>query len=304
MLNIDNPHKQKKSQRSLGKKLGGLGKGLESLLGEGITTVTKPDENRIWHVAMYKIIPGLNQPRKFFDKSKLKELASSIKKQGVLQPITVKKTGDLFEILAGERRWRASQLAGLKTIPAIVKEVDERASLEMALIENIQRENLNPMEESTAYHHLLSKYKLTQEQIAERVGKDRVTVANMLRLLKLEPQLQKWISQGLLSLGHAKVLLSVKDTHRQKILARQVIEQQLSVRQLEECRAKPKTKKNGRKQSLAEKMTLKIAEDLQKKLGTKVQIDHKKGGKGKMTIYYYSNEQLTALSKHLYLINK
>ena len=276
-----------------------LGRGLESLLGESPTNIQP--EARIWNIALYKITPKSTQPRKIFEKDKLRQLALSIKQQGILQPIIVRRTSDSkFEVLAGERRWRASQMAGLKTIPAIVKDVDEEAhSLELALIENIQRENLNPIEEARAYQQLLLKYKLTQEQISQKVGKDRATIANALRLLKLDPQVQKLISERELSAGHAKLLLTVSSASRQRKLARQVIQQKLSVRKLESIKSHtptPSGKKSKASHSLKDKLILKIAEGLQKKLGTKVKIEDQKG-KGKISIYYYSNEQLTALSE-------
>lgn len=297
---LNNKGSKKKVFKDLKKP---LGRGLESLLGEKSTSI-KP-EARIWNIALHKMAPSRLQPRKIFEKSKLLELANSIKQHGVLQPITVKKVKDsMYEILAGERRWRASQMAGLRTIPAIVKKVDQDSrSLEIALIENIQRENLNPMEEAHAYNQLLSKHKLTQEQISKKVGKDRATIANTLRLLKLDPQVQEWVGQGDISTGHAKLLLGVKKASQQKKLGRQVITQNLSVRQLEQLKAKlakpailsQKSKADDR---LATKLILRMAEDLQKKLGTKVQIEGQKG-RGRMTIHYYSNEQLTELFEKL-----
>lgn len=285
-----------------------LGRGLESLLGEN-STYMPSGGTRIWNIPLHKIRPKTMQPRKIFEKDKLKELAHSIKQQGILQPILVNKVNDShFEILAGERRWRACQIAGLKNIPAIVKEIGHKThSLELALIENIQRENLNPIEEANAYHQLLVKHKLTQEQISKKVSRDRATIANALRLLKLDPQIQKWISDKTLSTGHAKLLLSINNLSQQRQLARQTIKQNLSVRKLEEIKSHLKNpnglSKKSKPQSLAEKMILKMAEDLQKKLGTKVKIENQKG-KGKMIIYYYSNEQLTALSEGLKHISK
>lgn len=345
MLNTNKTSSKSKAGRSQSpsKKppLKPLGRGLESLFGNHIHHIQAqrghPEQGhlktkekphlRIWNIAIHKITPGATQPRKFFEKEKLQELADSIKQQGVLQPVIVKKitnshTGSsdsktpYFEILAGERRWRASQMAGLKTIPAIIKEktINEQSKIEMALIENIQRENLNPIEEASAYYKLLSKHRMTQEQISKKVGKDRATIANTLRLLKLSPQIQKLISDGKISIGHAKVLLSVNNLRLQKKLASQVCKQELSVHKLAQIKQKLersalKSKTSSRLSSqkantLAEKAILKMAEDLQKSLRTKVQISSYKKGKGQITIHYYSNDQLTAISNQLKLVSQ
>ena len=291
-----------------------LGRGLDSLFGvnDFIETTDKSSELRIWNIALHKITHGTTQPRKVFEKTKLQELANSIQQQGILQPIIVKRAGDSnFKILAGERRWRASQMAGLKTIPAIIKEdkeMDEKSSLELALIENIQRENLNPIEEALAYYELLSKHKMTQEDISQKVGKDRSTITNALRLLKLDTEVQKLISEGKISTGHAKVLLGMNSVQQQRRLAHQVVKKQLSVHKLTDIKRnlgkKPhiNSKPMKKTKDLTRNVIYKLAEDLQKSLGTKVQITHHKEGKGQITIQYYSNEQLTAISEKLSLI--
>ena len=332
MLNVDKVSSKGKG-RSKKTSLKPLGRGLESLFGTDHLQTNlmqdhlKTKENlHLRNIPIHKITPGTTQPRKSFAKEKLQELADSIKQQGVLQPVIVKKVTKSntvpsgrtphFEILAGERRWRACQMAGLKTIPAIIKEevMNKQSRLEMALIENIQRENLNPIEEASAYYELLSKYRMTQEQISKKVGKDRATIANTLRLLKLNSQIQKLISDGKISIGHAKVLLGVNNSRLQKQLANQVCKQQLSVHKLEQMKQKleksalhPKASDDLLSQkasALAEKMILKMAEDLQNSLGTKVQINSYKKGKGQITIHYYSNEHLTAISEQLKLVSQ
>ena len=309
MLNTNKTSNKKnnKSRRTLSSP---LGRGLESLF--EVNDVIMPREQnsnlRIWNVALHKIVAGTTQPRKVFEKTKLQELANSIKQQGVLQPIIIKRAGAAFKILAGERRWRASQIAGLKTIPAIIKEVDEKSGLELALIENIQREDLNPIEEALAYYELSSKYKMTQEDISQKVGKDRTSIANALRLLKLNTEVQKLISEGKISSGHAKVLLSVNNVNLQKRLAHQVVKKQLSVHKLAEVTRNLEknpgvgSKSSKKTKNLTISIIHKMAESLQKSLGTKVQIIHHKDGKGQITIHYYSNEQLTAISEKLSLI--
>ena len=289
-----------------------LGRGLDSLFeaNDFIMPTDQSTDLRIWNIGVHKIAPGKMQPRKVFEKEKLQELASSIQQQGVLQPIIVKRAGSVFQVLAGERRWRASQIAGLKTIPAIIKEdkeIDEKSSLELALIENIQREDLNPIEEALAYDELSSKHKMTQEDISQRVGKDRATIANALRLLKLNEDVRKLISEGQISTGHAKVLLGINNTKLQRRLAHQVVKKQLSVHRLAEIKRnlekKSRTSKSSKKtKSLTINIIHKMAEDLQKSLGTKVQIVHHKDGGGQIAVYYYSNEQLTAISEKLSLV--
>ena len=254
------------------------------------------DLNRIWSLPIDKVNPNKTQPRKDFLKEHIQELSDSIKEQGLLQPITVRKTGETYEIIAGERRWRASQLAGLHSIPAIIKEVDDQKSMELALIENLQRENLNPVEEAMAYQLLIDDYDMSQQEVAKRVGKDRSTVTNALRVLTLPRDVRQMVRQGLVSLGHAKVLVSVEDPKTQVKLARKVIQKKLSVRALE--KEVKKTKGGFKEEELgsldvSERLAKGLATDLQKVLGTKVNIQYKKG-KGKIEVSFYSDEELSS----------
>ncbi len=266
-----------------------------------------PDHARIWNIPIEKIIPGSHQPRKNFEKAQLDELAQSIREHGVLQPLLVRRKSDgKYELIAGERRWRASQQAGLVDIPAIIKNFEDRQSAEVALIENIQREDLNPIEEAMALQQLIKEFGLTQQELAARIGKDRATLANSLRLLSLPQSILELISQRKLSSGHAKVLLSLEDSLTQIELAQSVIEKTLSVRQLESLVKKVKSEKpNSLKddsedtsKAIATQLVQGLAEDLQKTLGTKVQIDYN-SGKGKIAIHFYSDEELSNLIEQI-----
>jgi ParB family transcriptional regulator, chromosome partitioning protein len=250
--------------------------------------------NRILSLAVEKIVPNKTQPRKDFNKEPLAELAQSIKIHGVLQPITVRKKGDSYEIIAGERRWRATQIAGLKTIPAIVKDVDNQKSMELALIENLQRENLNSVEEALGFQLLIDEYSLSQQEVSEKVGKSRSTVTNSLRILALPQEVKTMLREGSLSLGHAKVLLGIEDASIQIKLARKSIAQKISVRGLEKEILKITNKTTDQIGSLnvSERLTRGMATDLQKIMGTKVDINYKKG-KGKIEIAFYSDEELS-----------
>lgn len=255
---------------------------------------------RIWSLAVEKIIPNSTQPRKDFLKEPLEELASSIKEQGVLQPITVRKKGEKFEIIAGERRWRASQLAGLQVVPAIVKMVDDQKSMELALIENLQREDLNPVEEAMGYQLLIDDYDLSQQELAQKVGKSRSSVTNSLRVLTLPRDVRQMLRQGLLSLGHAKVLLGVEDVKKQVSLARKAVKKKLSVRALEKevNRLKKAPESEVDQLDVSERLVKGLATDLQRKLGTKVQIKYK-SGKGRIEIAYYSDDELSSLCEKI-----
>ena len=248
----------------------------------------------ISEIELDKIIPNEYQPRKHFDDEKLKELAASIKEQGVIQPIIVHKAGSGYELIAGERRWRASRLAGLKTIPALVKEATKRELLEMALIENIQREDLNPLEAAEAYKRLQDEFKLTQDDLAKRVGKERSTVTNFLRLLGLPKEVKQELVTGSLSMGHAKALLSLERVRDQLLAASRIVKKGLSVREAEALahalKNPPKDKKQPRQSH-----ELKAVEDkLKKTLGTKVNITPRAKG-GRIVIEYYSNEELDSI---------
>jgi ParB family chromosome partitioning protein len=265
-----------------------LGKGLGSLLPDRAEDIIAIDVDRI--------IPGEQQPRKVFKDTALKELAASIKEKGVLQPIIVSRTGDgTFRLIAGERRWRAASLAGLKKMPAMVKEVSSVDSLEIALIENIQREDLNPLEMAEAFHRLIKDFNLSQEELSVRVGKERATVANYLRLLKLPEEIKTFVNEGTLSMGHARAILAVEGRPAQVEAARRIIHKGLSVREAENL---AKTwGAEGKKKSRIKKKDPQI-ESLQEKLihslGTKVRIHHK-GKKGSIEIEYYSLDELERL---------
>jgi ParB family chromosome partitioning protein len=261
-----------------------LGKGLEALI---------PDKGEeVVHIDINRIFPGEQQPRKTFRDDSLKELAASIKEKGVLQPVIVSRVGDgTFRLVTGERRWRAASLAGLTKIPVLVKNVASKDSLEIALIENIQREDLNPMEAAEAFSRLIIEFNLTQENLSDRVGKDRATIANHLRLLKLPEEVKSFINNGSLSMGHAKAILAIEGKTNQVDAARRIIKKGLSVREAESLSKKisgPPRKSAGDPQIAS------LEEKLIKSLGTKVRIVNK-GKKGKIEIEYYSFEELERL---------
>lgn len=261
-----------------------------------------PAHLRLWQIAIEKIEPNPNQPRQIFTKEALQELANSIQEKGIIQPLLLRKKGvDGFEIIAGERRWRAAQMAGLKDVPALIKESEDQEVLELALIENIQRENLNAVEEAEAYDFLIKKYNLTQQELAHKVGKDRATVANLLRLLQLDPLVRQMVSKGELSLGQAKVLLSVSDPEMQELLAKRARSETLSVRALEKLIAKskePQVAVASPDDSLREKMAKNLGDELQKLIGSKVILDYSQG-KGRIAIQFYSDQELNQIVDRL-----
>lgn len=260
-----------------------------------------PIDQKIWKLSIDKIKPSTFQPRSHFDKEKLSELAQSIKESGLLQPIVVRKSGIGFEIIAGERRWRAAQMAGMHEIPALVKNFDDKKTLELAIIENIQREDLNPIEEAEGYQRLIEEFHLTQQQVSEKVGKERATITNCLRLLSLPTKVRDLLVAGKISSGHAKVLLGVDDTSKMLKLAEQVEAQGLSVRKLEKIindlknNVEEKVEMLDQKTALREKLIKELVEKLQKKIGTRVQIESTNDGKGKIQIAFYSDEQLNSI---------
>jgi ParB family chromosome partitioning protein len=259
-----------------------------------------PEESRIWQIPVEKIKTNNYQPRKYFDKEKIAELAASIKEQGILQPIVARKTisGD-YELIAGERRWRAAQQAGLTEVPVILKEIDDQKSLELALIENIQRENLNPIEEAEAYEQLARDFSLTQQQISEKVGKERATVANSLRLLTLASEVKTMLISGEISAGHAKALLAIQDPVKQKEVAKKIASEKLTVRAAEKLiKQATKTKVEAVRDETMESLIEIMAEDLQKTLGTKVKIDYTQGV-GKVVIHFYSDSELTQITDRI-----
>ncbi len=263
---------------------------------------TIPDHARIWQIPIEKLNPNPKQPRQNFEKGPLDELANSIREKGIIQPILVRKQADgEFEIIAGERRWRAAQLAGLKEVPAVLKDTEDREVLELALIENIQRENLNPVEEAEAYEFLIKKYNLTQNDLAQKVGKERATVANVLRLLQLQPGVRQMVSRGEISLGQAKVLLGVSDSDFQIKIANKAKGESLSVRALEKLIAKAKDAPEAAESkslSARAKAAADLGEELQKLVGSKVGLDYD-NGKGKITIHFYSDEELNQIADTL-----
>ena len=259
-------------------------------------------KEKVQIVDIYTVEPDREQPRKNFDPEKLQELSDSIRQYGVLQPLLVQKEKDYYKIIAGERRWRAARLAGLTEIPVIVKEFTPQDSMAVSLIENLQRQNLNPMEESMAYQKLLTEFSMTQEQVAEKLGKSRSAIANSLRLQNLPEAVQKSISDGMISMGHAKVLLGLDDKAEQTRLAVRIIGEKLSVRELEQILAekKPtKAKKKSEKKETAKDLATRMAEERMKELlGTQVSI--KKGAKkGKIEIEYHSEEELDRILNFL-----
>jgi ParB family chromosome partitioning protein len=322
-LSNDLSNKKRNLGRGLGSLLGGSADALsapniptnpasaataKAALPTSMTAPAAPQiapEARIWQVAIDKLSQGQFQPRTHFEKEKLQELAQSIKENGILQPIVARKlSSGKFEIIAGERRWRAAQLAGLHEVPVILKNLEDQQTLELAIIENIQREDLNAIEEAEAYARLAGEFKLTQQQIAEKVGKERATVANSLRLLQLPQQVREMIVRNEISQGHAKVLLSLPDATQQLELARKVMTQKLSVRQLEKMAAKkPEADASVETQktmdsNVTQRLISGLAEEVQKILGTKVSIDYL-NSKGKISIHFYSDDELTEIVNRL-----
>lgn len=262
-------------------------------------------ESKVWKVAIDKLQSGEYQPRTHFEKEPLQELAQSIKENGILQPIVARRTkAGKLEIIAGERRWRAAQLAGLHEVPVLLRDYDDRQALELAIVENIQREDLNPIEEAEGYSRLISEFKLSQQQVAEKVGRDRATVANAVRLLSLPEQVKTMISSNDLSVGHAKVLLSLQDTTKQIQLAKKVLNEKLAVRKLEKLVQSVNKGEElqvpvlNSQESIKEKLVAAMAEDLQKALGTKVSIDYS-NAKGKISIQFYSDDELNNIVDRL-----
>jgi ParB family chromosome partitioning protein len=251
----------------------------------------------IKHIPVEAVEPNPYQPRRHFDEEGLAELAASIKEKGVLQPITVREKNGTFELVAGERRWRAAQIAGLSEIPAVVRELADREVMEIALIENLQREDLNPIEEAEAYAVLMEEFSLTQEEVAQAVGKGRPTVANRLRLLRLPDVVKGWIAEGRLSAGHAKILV-VMDGQLAEELARRCVEEGWSVRQLEEYletdQGKRRKARRFRASGASSPVIREVEERLQQVLATKVRIKDR-DGKGRIEVEYYSTEELNRI---------
>jgi len=273
----------------------GLGKGLGAIFSQ--VDITSSEEEGIALIGIDEITPNPYQPRKDFDEEELQNLANSIKEHGLIQPVVVVKEGNIYNLVVGERRWRAAQKAGLSKIPALIKKKEEVRLLEMAIVENIQRENLNPLEEAEAFGQLLEEFGLTQEQLAAKVGKNRSTVANILRLLNLPQEVKENLRKGLISSGHARAILMLDREDAQILFCDKIIREGLSVRQAEELagnKDKEKKKKITRVYKTVEVMD--IQENLQKLFGTRVEIKHReKANKGKIEISYYSLDDLNRL---------
>ncbi len=309
-----------------------LGRGLGSLLGEdlieefrstngppsisGPPIIPKPtpqlieisetetlDPNRIWQVDVEKLTSNVYQPRKVFSPEKIKELSDSIREKGILQPIVARRIDkDHFEIIAGERRWRAAQAAGLDKVPVILKEARNQESLELALIENLQRHDLNPIEEAEAYQRLASEFSLGQQEIATKVGKDRATIANSLRLLGLAPEVKLMLAQGDISIGHAKALLALTDPVKQKELAKKINSERLTVRAAEKLIngviKRKATVESSLEIDVASKLVQGLQDDLAKTLGTKVEIQYQRG-QGAISITFYTDEDLSRIIERI-----
>lgn len=285
----------------------GLGKGLDSLIpdNKSIKSVTpdksaeakKEEEAGVQTMKINEVEPNRDQPRKNFDEDALLELSDSIKQFGVLQPLLVRKRKDYYEIIAGERRWRAAKIAGVKEVPVIVKEYTDQEILEIGLIENIQRENLNPIEEAIAFKRLLEEFNLKQDEVAERVSKSRTAVTNSMRLLKLSDKVQQMIIDDMISTGHARALLAIDDPELQYTLANKIFDEKLSVRETEKLVKEIKNPKKPKEKKIMENAF--IYQDLEEKMkgvfGTKVSIASKGKGKGKIEIEYYSDDELEHL---------
>ena len=267
-----------------------LGRGLEALL-----NVEESGNEGIIEVKINEIEPNLNQPRKSFDEEKLNDLAESIKKHGIVQPIIVKKENSTYKIVAGERRWRAARIAGLENINVIVKDLSEQEIVEVALIENLQREDLNPIEEAEAYEKLVKEYGLKQEEIAKIVGKSRPAIANTIRLLGLSETIKKNIITGEITSGHARALLTIEDEEIQKKVMEEIIKMNYNVRETEklvkEYERGEEKKLSKKDKNIKSQEVIELEEMLKNILGTKVQLNTKRK-KGKIVIEYYSNEEL------------
>ena len=292
----------------------GLGKGLDSLIQTNVmmesevkhatvSTASSAEEGKdgTLMVKLSKVEPNREQPRKNFDEDSLQELAESLKQFGMLQPILVQNRGDYYEIIAGERRWRAAKIAGLKEVPVIVRELTDQEIVEISLIENIQREDLNPIEEAQAYKRLLTEFHLKQDEVAERVSKSRTAVTNSMRLLKLCDEVQKMVVDDMISTGHARALISIEDPEEQYLIAQKIFDEKLSVREVEKLvkdlhkPPKPPKEENKTLQAIYQE----ISERLKQSLSTKVSVSAKQNGAGKIEIEFYNHEDLERLLERI-----
>lgn len=274
----------------------GLGRGLDSLIPESDIISVNTENLKTGEVVLKlsQIEPNRNQPRKKFDEDALAELADSIKEYGVIQPLVVQKRKDYYEIVAGERRWRAAQMAGIKEIPVVIKNYTEQEIMEIALIENIQREDLNPIEEAMAYKNLIDEFKLKQDEVAQRVSKSRAAITNSMRLLKLDSEVQRMLIEDMISSGHARALIPIENGELQIELANRVFDEKLSVRETEKLvKSIINPKKKREKPEIKNEFVYKdIEEKLKEKIGSKVKLNYKANGKGKIEIDYYSDDEL------------
>jgi ParB family chromosome partitioning protein len=277
----------------------GLGKGLDIMIPEHIIeNENKSDVSRETLIHINDIEPNKSQPRKRFDEDALQELADSIKQYGVIQPLILQKRGKRYEIIAGERRWRAARLAGLKELPAIIKDYSPQEVVEIALIENIQREDLNPIEEAQTYHRLIDEFDLKQDEVAERVSKSRAAVTNSLRLLKLDERVQQMLIDDMLTNGHARAILPIEEKEKQYLTACKVFDEKMSVRETEKL-VKQILSEKPEKEIAVSREDQFIYRDLEERMrsiiGTKVSIHKKQKNTGKIEIEYYSDEDLDRL---------
>ncbi len=283
LLNKDEPHHKRKN----------LGRGLGALLGDDDLSEPNLDietPKSTSQISIDSIVPGKYQPRTEFDEEALKALAESVKEKGVLQPLLVRKSGEKYELIAGERRWRAAKTAGLKEVPVIVKELDDKEVLEVALVENLLRENLSAIEEAEGFQRLINEFSHTQEALSQIVGKSRSHVANTLRLLNLPNSVQALIKEGKLSAGHARALVGLQNAEE---LAKKIIEKDLNVRQVEELVAKQKDKKEENKEKAAKDQDIiDIEKDLNRNLGLRIKITPSRQGGGKVVLQYASAAEL------------
>lgn len=275
----------------------GLGRGLDALLGDAPPATEK--KNELQKLPIEWLQRGKFQPRKDIDPERIKELADSIKAQGIIQPIVLRKIGDeRYEIVAGERRWRAAQLAGLQEVPVVVRDIDDKGAMAIALIENIQREDLNPLEEADALRRLLEEFGLTHQQIADAIGKSRATVTNLLRLMELQPEVKQLLVDKQIEMGHARALLPLgRDLQIQA--AQKIAKQSLSVRAVEKLIRDLQTESLKNEPAEVDRDTLRLQEELTSKLGAKVSINHKQNGSGKLVVAYSSLEQLDGIIEQL-----
>ncbi len=285
----------------------GLGKGLDSLIPASVPkaepvqeTAAKEDNAQGTYVKITKVEPNREQPRKNFDEDALQELADSIKQYGIVEPLIVQDRKTYYEIIAGERRWRAAKLAGLKEVPVIVRNYTEQEIVEISLIENIQREDLNPIEEAQAYRRLLTEFNLKQDEVAERVSKSRTAVTNSMRLLKLCDEVQQMIIDDMITTGHARALISIDDPEQQYTIAQKVFDEKLSVRDVEKLVKNLNKPEKVKKEPVTDKALEAVYQDLEEKLkqslGTKVSIASKGDGAGKLEIEFYTHDDLEKIT--------